>query len=512
MKFINNLRIGIRLQFFFVLLLFIIVAGFLFVSWRTKAITGQVDSLYKVHLLSMEYLIEADRDGYQSSLAISQLISKDTLIQIDEKEKLLIEVDENYQQVLQRYSKFEALSDVTRHGEHTSLNEVFHSNYKQLGLITSEIVLLIKRQHYQEASDRYFGEYQESFKAMRNVMDVYTDVSLAKAEEAYNRSVVIGRSIWIDSMIVIVLIIGIITLSIVALTSSITKPMKVAVGYLSGISAGDLTLEVPAKYLNQEDEVGQMMRKMQEMTQRISKIVTVAKENSQNIAQAAAALQNTSAQLSQGANEQAASIEEVSSTMEEISANINQNADNAKETEHISRLAQAGMEDVSNFADEAFSAQKEISSKIQIINDIAFQTNILALNAAVEAARAGDYGRGFAVVAQEVRKLAERSKAAADNIIVMANQSLATAEKAGKAMNNTIPHIKKTTNLVVEITASGIEQSHGVGQVNDSVQQLNTIAQQNASASEEIALNSEVLSAHAQSLNETISYFRTKDH
>lgn len=512
MEFINNLRIGNRLLVFFATLLIIVVAGLFFITWSTKAISEQVDSLYKVHLLSMEFLIEADRDGYQSSLALSHLLAKDTLAGFDGRSDLINEINENYQQVLQRYSKFEQLSEITRLGSNTNLNTEFHTNYQHLGKHTSEIIQRIQNKDYAEAYKQYFGIYQESFGDMRSAMDQYTDISLANAEDAYQRSLEIGRRIQVESLLVIVLIIGIIVVSILLLTNSINKPLNAAVSYLSSVSAGDLTLDVPEKFLKRRDEVGQMMRNLQEMALRLADIVSVAQDNARNIAQAAEALQKTSVQLSQGANEQAASIEEVSSTMEEISANISQNSDHARETGQISKLAQTGMEDVASFADEAFKAQKEISSKIQIINDIAFQTNILALNAAVEAARAGEHGKGFAVVAQEVRKLAERCKLAADDIIVMASQGLATAEKAGKAMSNTIPHIKKTTNLVTEIAASSVEQNHGVGQINDSAQQLNTIAQQNASASEEIATNSEELSAHAQNLNETISFFRTKNH
>jgi methyl-accepting chemotaxis protein len=197
--------------------------------------------------------------------------------------------------------------------------------------------------------------------------------------------------------------------------------------------------------------------------------------------------------------------------MEEISSNIQQNSENAQETERISQSAQSGIREVVKSAEEAFKAQRDISEKIQIINDIAFQTNLLALNAAVEAARAGEHGKGFAVVAAEVRKLAERSKVAADEIVVLAKNGLATSEKAGEYMANTLPEVEKTTNLVQEITAASLEQNNGVGQVNNAIQQLNNVTQQNASASEEIATSSEELSSQADTLSDLISFFKTDE-
>ena len=274
-------------------------------------------------------------------------------------------------------------------------------------------------------------------------------------------------------------------------------------------SKGDLTVSPPGGIEKRQDEIGVIARAFITAGSNLKKIITDIAISATNIAAASEQLSTTSEQLSQGANEQASSIEEVSSTMEEIAANIAQNTDNSQQTEKISTLANEGIKDVAEIASKATDAHKEIANKITIINDIAFQTNILALNAAVEAARAGEHGKGFAVVAAEVRKLAERSKISADEIVGLVDESLKYSEGAGKRMMETLPNIENTTKLVQEISAASIEQNNGASQINNAIQQMNSGTQQNAAASEQLATSSEELSSQAEQLKEMIAFFNT---
>ncbi|NJK97354.1 MAG: hypothetical protein HC905_22780, partial [Bacteroidales bacterium] len=193
---------------------------------------------------------------------------------------------------------------------------------------------------------------------------------------------------------------------------------------------------------------------------------------------------------------------------EEMAANIMQNTENAQQTEKISNAAAVGVLESSDAASKSVVTMKQIASKISIVSEIAFQTNILALNAAVEAARAGEHGRGFAVVAAEVRKLAERSKIAAEEINELSKSGVEITEKAGLQLQSIVPEIQKTSKLVQEISAASIEQNSGSDQINTALQQLNEVTQQNAASSEEIATSSEELASQAEQLLDTLAFFR----
>jgi methyl-accepting chemotaxis protein len=197
--------------------------------------------------------------------------------------------------------------------------------------------------------------------------------------------------------------------------------------------------------------------------------------------------------------------------MEEMASNIQQTTENSEQTQGIVTNAVKGIQEGNKSSEIAVESMKNIAEKIKIINDIAFQTNILALNAAVEAARAGEHGKGFAVVAAEVRKLAERSKIAADEIDELSQSGVSISEKAGKQLAEIVPEIEKTANLIGEITAASNEQNSGAEQVNNAIQQLNQVTQQNAASSEEMATSSEELSSQAEQLKDIIGFFNVGD-
>ncbi|MEN8120187.1 MAG: methyl-accepting chemotaxis protein [Bacteroidota bacterium] len=274
------------------------------------------------------------------------------------------------------------------------------------------------------------------------------------------------------------------------------------------LSKGDLTDIIEGKVLNDKSEIGNIARAIVELNSSFLKITENIKSYSESLTASSQQLSASAEQISQSATEQASSFEEISSTMEEISANIQQNTDNAKEAENISVTSSNDVNQVSKTSQESLDNIRNISEKISIINDIAFQTDILAINAAIEAAAAGEHGKGFAVVALEVKKLAEKSKKAADEISSLADKSVGVTVEAEKLMENVIPGIKKTATLVQEINIASQEQNNGAMQINDAVQKLNPVTQQNAASAEETAANAQQLSSQAKGLNDLLSFFK----
>jgi methyl-accepting chemotaxis protein len=313
----------------------------------------------------------------------------------------------------------------------------------------------------------------------------------------------------INALLISVLIAGLIIGVIIAvialfIAASIANPLSKGAALAQAVAKGDLSAQID---VNQKDEVGILAAALQAMMGKLTDIVSSIQNASENVAAGSEELSATAQQLSQGATEQASSVEETSASMEEMGSNIQQNADNSQQTESISQKASQDAQESGEAVSGAVAAMKEIATKISIIEEIARQTNLLALNAAIEAARAGEHGKGFAVVAAEVRKLAERSQNAAGEISELSATSVNVAEKAGEMLNKLVPDIKKTSELVQEISASSTEQNSGAEQISRAIQQLDSVIQQNASATEEMASTSEELSSQAQQLQDTISFF-----
>jgi len=271
------------------------------------------------------------------------------------------------------------------------------------------------------------------------------------------------------------------------------------------IAKGDLSKRIEVQ---STDEIGQLAATFNEMSEQLSQVIGVIADNSFSINSASQELTSISQQLSQGASEQASSTEEISSSVEEMVANIQQNTDNANSTEKMAKQVESDMAVVSEASKQSMESVKEIAESIDVISEIAFQTNILALNAAVEAARAGESGRGFAVVAAEVRKLAERSRIVATKVSALSKKSLEDTQRAERLLNSTMPNISKTGLLIQEIAASSYEQNTGAEQINSAIQQLNQITQQNAAVAESVSSSAEELVSKVSQLEDAISYFK----
>lgn len=269
------------------------------------------------------------------------------------------------------------------------------------------------------------------------------------------------------------------------------------------IAKGDLTVEIEPR--SKDDRLGIALR---DMVARLRDVIVNANRNAEQVAAGASQMSEASNALSEGANSQAAAAEEASASIEEMSANINRSADNAGQTEKTAVLSADEARKSGEAVGRAVAAMKTIAEKINIIQEIARQTDLLALNAAVEAARAGTHGKGFAVVASEVRKLAERSQTAAAEISELSKQTVDVSGEAGRMLETLVPNIQRTADLVQEISAATREQNIGAEQINQAIGELDTVIQKNAASAEEFAATSRQLADNATELAEVISYFK----
>ncbi|MGQ1948678.1 methyl-accepting chemotaxis protein [Geofilum sp. OHC36d9] len=298
-----------------------------------------------------------------------------------------------------------------------------------------------------------------------------------------------------------------ITISII-ISKSIVNGLKLSIKYLLRLAQGDLNFRIEEEITNNKDEIGDISRAINMLVSKLSEIIVGVQLEANEINKISGHLSVTSEKISTGSNDQAASVEEISSTMEEIAANIDQTSEYSVKTEKIAVSSAGDMRRVSEAAVNSLNSVTSIAEKINMITDITFQTNILALNAAVEAARAGEHGKGFSVVAAEVRKLAERSKVAAEEIVALAKMSVEQTTNSKDLTEDSIPQIQTTAQWIQEISSASLEQRNGVKQVNESVQLLSVVAQQNALSSEEMASASEELMNKAEKFSKLIGYFK----
>jgi len=378
--------------------------------------------------------------------------------------------------------------------------------FDEFKVVDAQIRTLGVQDKVAEATALSFGEGAKAVTAVSTAADSLVKAQRAELQKASKDTDDLYASA--RNSLIVMIIVGLLAATAFAawIMVGISKGLARATSAVGLVADGDLTQTIA---ITTKDEIADLLGHVNVMIDRLRGVVGDAISASENVSAGSQELSSASEQVSQGATEQASAAEEASASMEEMAANIKQNADNAAQTEKIARQS-AQEADVSGQAvAQAVDAMRTIAEKITIVQEIARQTDLLALNAAVEAARAGEHGRGFAVVASEVRKLAERSQTAAAEISSVSSDTVKAAQSAGDMLSNLVPNIRKTAELVAEISAACREQDVGASQINEALQQLDKVTQQNADASDKMSATSEELAAQAEELQASIAFFRT---
>ncbi len=285
----------------------------------------------------------------------------------------------------------------------------------------------------------------------------------------------------------------------------VAKPIQNLADVARAVAQGDLT-QKPG--YGKDDEIGELAKAFAQMVDGLRSMTHQVKSAAEDMVLASTQVSLSAQQLARGTSEQAVSVEETTSSLQQMNASITQNANHSRQMEQMANQGALEMAQCSQVVLESVHAMKSVAEKISIVEEIAYQTNLLALNAAIEAARAGEHGKGFAVVATEVRKLAERSQVAAQEVGALAATCVSTAERSGEALSAMVPSIRKTAELVQEVATASREQSAGVAQVNRAMGQVDEVAQTNAVATEELSATAEQVADQAAKLQDIISRFR----
>ena len=493
-----RVTIKLKLAFAFTTIVLLSTATAVLGITSLGSLNASTDSLIKGQVQKLQWAEEEHTDLIQVIRAEKNLILASTQEQTDQFDRGIGELRQKFQAL---YDKIYAISsEVAKPKWHTVL-----ATWQRYRGMDDRLRILVKSHEQTKAQDLSVTEGRETAgeleAQLNDLVELYRS-QMALAEAANVDEYHLARALLAGA-------------TLLSLLVGVGMGLWIVIGIVGGLRrAGELTQAIAGGDLTQTAvittncEIGELMCHVNAMADKLRGIVGDCLSASDNVSSGSQELAASAEQLSQGATEQAAAAEEASASMEQMASNIKQNADNASQTEKIARQSALDAQKSGEAVGRAVQAMQTIAEKITIVQEIARQTDLLALDAAVEAARAGEHGKGFAVVASEVRKLAERSQTAAAEIGTVSSQTTRAAQEAGEMLARLVPDIKKTAELVTEITAACREQDVGADQINQAIQQLDKVTQQTAGASEEMSATSEELSAQAEQLQSSIAFFR----
>ncbi len=428
--------------------------------------------------------------------------------------KLLDTAEVTLKDAQQHFENYKALAQVN--GQSADIAADVAKKYQAMHDIMQMSIQYLRANNYpaygnleaQDAQDSLEATY-EKWRAQNALL---LKAGVEQNESGFNTMVVV-----LSGMAVLVLVLVAFVWTVVR--KILLTPLSQLQTQIKNIASGDLTSQLQ---LSGRSEMATLASSLNEMQQSLIVTVSNVRDSSDAIFSSASEISSGNIDLSARTEQQAASLEETAASMEQLTATVKQNADNARQASHLaktaSETADKGGKVVSGVVKtmhDIADSSKKIADITSVIDGIAFQTNILALNAAVEAARAGEQGRGFAVVAGEVRNLAQRSAQAAkeikgliENSVQRVNIGSDQVASAGETMQEIVSAVVRVTDIMGEISSASDEQSRGIDQIGQAVNEMDRVTQQNATLVQESTAASASLESQASRLSQAVAVFR----
>lgn len=496
-----NIKIKHRLIYTFTLISLIVIGSSSYILIQFDRISTTNSNLFNKNMKAVDYLLQADRDAYQSRLAIAHSIKSQS---ISYSKDQLADITENLDQIGQRYEKYATAYDIKNQDIFSTHDSIFNLHYSELRHHTDTLTRYISKGDFSVADKTYNTAYTEHFDQMREAINSSTEILLASADKEHKGVLAIARQVFIVLLITSLVFLSIVITSAILVISSITAPLRDLVAYSTKLAKGNLNIEFEVKG---KDEITVVLRAYKDMIQKLKEVIGSIRTNAFELRNANAVISSTAESTAIGASEQAAAVEEIASSIEEMVSSINQNSDNSTVTNKIANQAADAIKTGQATLTHLVRDMKEVEEKASIINEIAEKTDLLAINAAVEAARAGETGKGFAVVASEVRNLAVTSQKAASVIGELIKSNTQNIVTFNDQIEKIVVDVQKTAELVQEISMSSNEQSTGANQINAAIQQFNSTTQENSANAESLSASSAQLQGQAESLTESVNFF-----
>ena len=498
MTWFHDLKIASKLLVAFLCLSTLtLVLGFFAIS-QMEVMNVATDDVTDNWMPSLAYVSDVNTDTSDLLIAELQHVLSADATQMAQYEREMRELEKTIDHGLAQYAPSISLDEERR------LFDAFSRDWKSYLQEHEKVIALSRSGQQAAARDLHYARARPVYVAASDRLEelvVVIQKASRKASDHSDATYALARG-WILGAMGGSLLFGLLLSIFIARV--ISRPLNDAVVVADRIAEGDLTVRISS---GGQDETGRLLTALQRMVQKLAQIIGEVREGASALASASAQVSSSSQSLSQGTSEQASSVEETTSSLEQMTASITQNRDHGRQMEQMAVQGAKDAEEGGRAVKATVEAMGSIAEKISIIEEIAYQTNLLALNAAIEAARAGEHGKGFAVVATEVRKLAERSRTAAKEISGLATGSVKVAMRSGELLEELVPSIRKTADLVQEVVAASAEQASGVTQMNKAMQHVGQVTQRNASASEELASTAVEMSSQAEALSQLVSFF-----